>query len=135
MKDNNMTVRQFKALIGYTNASKAIRRYDTFMSGDIKIQYILDNRHKVFNVEISEIDKITKETNKQIENQTADLKKKQKENEKKSFHSHLVIKTERIMPVPIYDYVMLGIENMKRVVLPDDFCRMEKTKKTVRSQI
>ena len=130
-----MTVRQFITLIGYTNASKAIRRYDAFMSGDIKMQYIIDNLHKVFKVKKSEIVKIIEETNKQIEIQTADLKKKQKENEKKSFHSHLVIKTERIMPVPIYDYVMLGIENMKRVVLPDDFCRMEKTKKTVRSQI
>ncbi len=131
MKEKNMSKIMFLSLLGYKNIAKGIRRFDAFIKGDMSIKHIIENIHKGLGIEKCEVDKLLKQTEKDIEKHIAEETEKQRSIEREYFKSYLFVKTDRKIPSPIFAYVMMGIERLRRVSLPENFSLMSEIEKSI----
>lgn len=78
MKEKNMSKNMFLSLLGYKNIAKGIRRFDAFIKGDMSMKHIIENIHKGLGIEKCEVDKLLKQTEKDIEKHIAEETEKQR---------------------------------------------------------
>lgn len=109
---------QIPALLGFTNANKALRRYDVLLAGDLRDEDLLHRIRACPQLAGNGFDDAMERTRHKLACDARERRLAQELRTRRLFTPHLWVIHERTVPSPIFVVAFFGIDTFKRVELP-----------------